>query len=287
MIFTYERELMSDVFHRNHVAFRVQRDPRTRLGKNLLLGYPFHRVRYCVIKNGAVDFDSGHRARYGVLTPDDLVALYGYLYLPRHYAELRSTFDRCSTQLPDSSNSGRSTWLIDLGCGPGTAGLAFADHCGGDAFHYLGIDRSVAMRSAARVLLEKARASGLIDPASEIETASGPFDIPEVLGTCPAPVNVVFVASYLFASKSLDPVALARSVNAVTPYDHVRAAVFLYLNSATRFANRSYEQFVGELVSHKRLGLKEQVIGYRRYAGRTTGTARFVSDGLVLKESAS
>ena len=176
MIFTYERDLLSDAFHRKNIALRVQRDPRTRLRKNLLLGCPFQHVRYSIIKNGTVDFDAGHKDRYGVLTPDDLASLYCYLYLPRHHAELLSTFDRCSTWIDDVLIPGRSTWLVDLGCGPGTAGLAFADHCRGVPFHYIGFDRSTAMQPTAQSLLNEARHSGLIDCESKFAMSSGMFD---------------------------------------------------------------------------------------------------------------
>ena len=114
--------------------------------------------------------------------------------------------------------------------------------------------------------------------------ASGMFDPATVQNLFPTPVNILFVASYLFASKSLDIVSLAHSLKTVIPCDHVKAAAFLYLNSTTKFANRSYEMFVRELGPVRRLGVKEQLIQYRRYAGRTTGKAQFVNDCLVLKE---
>lgn len=75
MIFTYERDLISDAFHRKNIALRVQRDPRTNLSKNLLLGCPFHHVRFGIIKNGSIDFDAGYTSRFGALTPTDLVML--------------------------------------------------------------------------------------------------------------------------------------------------------------------------------------------------------------------
>lgn len=284
MIFTYERDLISDAFHRKNIALRVQRDPRTNLSKNLLLGCPFHHVRFGIIKNGSIDFDAGYTSRFGALTPTDLVMLYCYLYLPRHHAELQSTFDRCSTWIDDVSIPGLVTWLVDLGCGPGTAGLAFADHCRGAPFHYFGFDRSSAMRSTAQSVLNEARLSGLIDRESKFSIASEMFNPAIIHDLFPIPVNIIFVASYLFASKSLDIVSLAQTLNAVILRDRVKAAVFLYVNSTTKFANRSYERFVRELGPIRRLGVKEQQIQYRRYAGRIAGKAQFVNDCMILKE---
>ena len=222
------------------------RDRRTRAGKNLLLGNPFQHVRYSVIKNGSVDFDREYRGRFGRLCSDDLVALYRYLYMPRHIAEAMATFDRCSTWVATILNSTTITWMVDLGCGPGTVGLAFAGHCGGVTFNY---------------------------------------DYSRALGMCHSPINVIFVASYLFASTSLDIDAIIRSLKSVIGCDTVKEALFVYLNSTTRFANRFYERFVGCVDIVARPGIKEQTIQYRRYGGRATATARFVNDCLLLKES--
>jgi SAM-dependent methyltransferase len=284
MIFTYERELMSDVFHRNYVASKIQCDRRTRRGRNLLLGHPFHQVRYKIIRNGSVDFDQGYKDQRGELSPDDLVALYNYLYLPRHHAEAMSSFDRFSKPIESLLGSETQTWIVDLGCGPGTAGLAFADHSAGRLFHYLGIDRSVAMRRAARGLLRQARASGLLNEGSHIASASDAFSIPVALQKCTVPISIVFIASYLFASKSLDTGWVSQSLQSAVRSEFVEKCMFVYLNSTTRFANRKYETFVRSLGSSAyRIGTQDQVIQYRRYAGLTTGTAQFVNDCLLLK----
>lgn len=284
MIFTYERELMSDIFHRNYIASKIQRDCRTRIGRNLLLGHPFHQVRYKIIRNGSVDFDQGYRDQRGLLTSDDLVSLYNYLYLPRHHAEAMSSFDRFSKPIDSLMESGTPTWLVDFGCGPGTAGLAFADHSSGELFHYLGIDRSAAMRRGARTLLRQARSSDLINSNSSIVVASNSFCIPSALERCTTPLNIVFVASYLFASKSLDVGWLTDSLKSAIGSESVERCLFVYINSTTRFANRNYDTFLTSLgPGINRMGKKDQVIQYRRYSGRTTGTARFVDDCLLLK----
>jgi SAM-dependent methyltransferase len=284
MIFTYECELKSDVFHRNYVASKIQCDRRTRRGRNLLLGYPFHQVRYSIIRNGGVDFDRGHRDPRGDLSPEDLVALYSYLYLPRHHAEVMSSFDRFSRPLESLLCADSTSWIVDLGCGPGTAGLALTDHYTEQLFHYLGIDRSDAMRRAARNLLREARNSGLIHEGSHIATASDRFNIPAALKSCSQPTSIVFVASYLFASKSLDTSWVSQSLQAAVKSEFVDKCIFVYINSTTRFANRKYETFVRGLgPAVQRFSTQGQIIQYRRYAARTTGTARFVNDCLLLK----
>ena len=165
-----------------------------------------------------------------------------------------------------------------------SAGLAFADYSFKQLFHYLGLDRSHAMRRAANDLLRQARTSGLINKESRVTTASNTFNIPSVLEKCTVPINIIFVASYLFASKSLDIDFVSKSMKATIESKSVEQCLFLYLNSTTRYSNRNYEAFVRNLgPSVNRLGIQYQTIHYRRYASRTTGTARFVNDCLLLK----
>ena len=97
------------------------------------------------------------------------------------------------------------------------------------------------------------------------------------------PLNVVFVASYLFASQSLDVLDLADSVQVVIDHDAVRNCVLVYSNSATPHANKKYEQFVDCFGGCRRLGIQSATIRYCRYAGRRTAEAKFVNDCLILK----
>ena len=283
MNFTYERNLASDLFHQKYVVPKVQRDRRSRMGRNLLLGYPFHQIRHQIIKNGRIDFDAGYEGLHGNLTPDNLVALYNYIYLSRHHAECLSTFDRFESVTSVLLQSNHATWVVDLGCGSGTAGLAIADHSSGQLFHYLGIDRSCAMRRSARSLLIEARSCGLLDARCHITTAGSTHVIHSALAKPLQPLNLIFVASYLFASQSLDVLDLARSVQTATRSDFVQNCALVYLNSATRHANKKYEQFVGCFAGTRGLGIRPTTVRYCRYAGRRTSEAKFVNDCLILK----
>jgi SAM-dependent methyltransferase len=283
MNFTYERDLVSDLFHQRHIVPKIQRDQRSRMERNLLLGYPFHQIRHQIIKNGRIDFDAGYDGRHGHLTPDDLVALYNYIYLSRHHAECRSTFDRFESAISVLFQSNHPTWVVDLGCGSGTAGLAIADHSSGQQFHYLGIDQSCAMRRNARSLLIEARSCGLLDTGCHITTTASTNVIRSSLAKPAPPLNLLFVASYLFASQSLDVLDLARSVQATTLCRSVQNCVLVYLNSATRYANKKYEQFVGCFAGGRRLGIQSAAVRYCRYAGRRIAEAKFVNDCLILK----
>jgi SAM-dependent methyltransferase len=284
MIFTYERQLISDIFHRNHVVWKIQNDRRTSSSRNRLLGRSFHFIRFKIIQNGRVDFDQGYRDQFGELSPDDLVSLYSYLYLSRHHAEAMSTFDRFASLIDTNFHSKSQLWIVDLGCGPGTAGLAFADYSSGQLFHYLGIDRSIAMRRAARENCRLARDAGILNEKAFLTFASDKFCISTALKSCRIPINIIFVASYLFASHSLDTSWAIQAVHDAIGCKHVEKCLFVYLNSAMQFANQKYENFVGSLGSvANRIGVHDQLIRYRRYAQRKTGIAHFVNDCLILK----
>lgn len=179
--------------------------------------------------------------------------------------------------------SNHPTWVVDLGCGSGTAGLAIADHSSGQLFHYLGIDQSSAMRKNARSLLIEARTCGLLDAGCHITTAGSTHVIRSALEKPLQPLNILFVASYLFASQSLDVLDLARSVQTAIQCDFVQNCVLVYLNSATRHANKKYEQFVGCFARSRRLGTQSATVRYCRYAGRRIAEAKFVNDCLILK----
>lgn len=209
MNFTYERDLVSDLFHQRHIVPKVQRDRRSRKRRNLLLGHPFHQIRHQIIKNGRIDFDAGFQGQRGALTPDDLVALHNYIYLARHHAECMSTFDRFETTTSELIQSDYPTWVVDLGCGSGTAGLAIADHFSGQVLRYLGIDQSFAMRRNARSLLIEARTCGLLNANCRTTTTASSHFIRSALKKPHRPFNVLFAASYLFASQSLDVLDLA------------------------------------------------------------------------------
>ena len=71
----------------------------------------------------ALDADTG-------LTPDQQATLYAYFFMRRHYCEMRHAL-RCHPCL--ELVAGRTLAVYDVGCGPATAGLAFAGHLASSA----------------------------------------------------------------------------------------------------------------------------------------------------------
>ena len=82
-----------------------------------------------------------------------------YGYLDMHYRSSRAVFDQLRNRLNKHSSS---VLLIDIGCGPGTSGIAFWDSFPNCDFHYIGIDRATAMREKARKYI------ALCNPASKM-----------------------------------------------------------------------------------------------------------------------
>jgi SAM-dependent methyltransferase len=284
MNLAHERDLVSDAFHRKRIVSPVQVDPRSISKKNSLFGNSIQRVRFKIIQNGKCDFDRGFQDQWSKLSPDDLVSLYCYLYWPRHHGELLATFDRFEASIKELFTSNNPTWIVDLGSGPGTVALAVADAFGRPPFHYLGIDRSLAMRKAARNFLRLARGDGLLDRNSRIATASDTSRLSDSLSRCRSPINVIFVASFFFASSTLNIQSLSQDVRAVLRHEVVDRSHFVYVNSVSPSANRQYAPFL-DLLQHpvKSTGLQEQHVKYCGYAARYVKTSRIVNDCLILK----
>lgn len=100
---------------RNEIVLRVQNDPRS-VG-DLVLGVD-RDAALDAIDWGQADFDKPA----GMLTAEDRVLLYAYFNQLGHFEELSEAF----RQMFSHSRPRDPFIVIDLGCGPFTAGLAFA-----------------------------------------------------------------------------------------------------------------------------------------------------------------
>jgi hypothetical protein len=137
----YSKPLDSLFFE--HIVRPVWKDPRTdwENNKNVSLGYPFSVIRDEVIRKGRADFSVGHEHdEYGELTADDKVLLYCFVNMKLHLFETIATFRAYKSSIKSMFDSGVRTHLIDLGCGPGTAGLALAEVLRAPTVHYIGLD---------------------------------------------------------------------------------------------------------------------------------------------------
>lgn len=197
-----------------------------------LLGVSTSDVFAEVIGGGQADFDKPWKH----LSPDDRALLYAYLNQKRHVEELFHAF----TMLFSASEI-HNPILIDLGCGPFTAGLAFtAALTEGRRFSYIGVDRSESMcRLGARLAEAAARESG--SSFIDLIWARSIAEVPWSNAQCWRPVIVI--ASFLLASPSLDVSQLVEELEILLTRIGRGPVTLLYTNAVGSNANRSFAAF--------------------------------------------
>jgi len=120
---------------------------------NILLGYPSKDVRYDIIGRGQADFDQ----KYRDLEASDRVNLYCYFNMRMHFFSSLSLYQR-SNIFENYYNTAGRIKFVDIGCGPATSGIAFADYLNVNTgqevvFDYFGIDTAENMLRKADEML--------------------------------------------------------------------------------------------------------------------------------------
>ncbi len=221
------------------VHTRIRDDARTIARPTTFLGWPKDTIFSDVLGGGQADFD----APVGGLSGQDRALLYARYNQRRHLDELGEAF----AQLFGKADGAGVPTIIDLGCGPFTAGLALAAAVGPTRpFRYYGVDRATAMCEVGTRFAATAKRLG----AFHDETTYAFTDELATLafGQIRGDLTLV-VASYLLASPSLvvdDLVPeLVRAVERIGP----GPAAILYTNSAKPGPNRNYPRFRELLVA--------------------------------------
>jgi len=218
---------------------RLRNDPRTLAKPGTLLGWSHDQVYSTVIEGGQAEFDQP----IGDLLGADRALLYARFNLPRHLDELGDAFG----QLFSSFSRAGTPTLIDLGCGPFTAGLSLAEALGPEsAFHYHGFDRATSMGELGRRFAEGARRRGALHGRTTWGFGSD-LDGHD-FGKLRNDMTIV-VASYVLASRTIEAGPLASSVLRAIKRIGPGPAVFLYTNSATPWSNRNFAPFRDALVA--------------------------------------
>jgi SAM-dependent methyltransferase len=224
---------------RDEVHRRIQKDPRTLANPGTLLGWPENQVYRDVIDGGQADFDEP----IGHLDGDDRALLYARFNQRGHLQELVHAFERL---FDGASSVGRPT-VIDLGCGPFTTGLALAATLQAQRpFRYYGVDRAQSMLRLGARLARGSWERGGLHPESSCWFGTSLNEA--VFGPIRGDLTIV-VASYLFASPSLDVSSLVEEVLAAIRRVGLGAAAVLYTNSSRPSANASYPEFRDRLVA--------------------------------------
>jgi len=269
------------------VVLPVMNDARTDWESESRLGFPFKVIRDEVIRKGLCDFDVGHsHPTYGSVTPSEKALLYCFCSMRAHFFEALSAFRHFHTVIDGLLARNGDKIFLDLGCGPGTAALAFAEQFGPVEMGYVGIDCAKSMLDKAGEMLAAAKLQKLVAMSSPF-IGSQTFDIAGRMATgFSKATSVVINASYLFASHSLDISKICDVVLSLKNCTDVQQLIFVYINSPNTLAGKKYETFKRRM--HGQFTGDDQTwasITFRKkIAGPDVGTSTYVRQLLVFKE---
>jgi hypothetical protein len=183
--------------HFEHVVRKVWKDSRTDWDQNVSLGYPFDVIRDEVINKGRADFRVGHEhEKNGDLTADDKVLLYCFVNMKLHFFEALSAFQAYKASLKSLFDAGYPTRMVDLGCGPGTAGLALAECLRQPNVRYIGLDIARAMLRKASAMLQAAIDGFLLGRKSTLSMTSSWSNLCKFPAAYDRPTNVLINSTY-------------------------------------------------------------------------------------------
>ena len=180
----------------------IKDDPRTRW-QEIILGNTMD-ANMSLINYGRVDF-SNQLSLFSTalcsnlrMNTDDQVLLYCYYIMRRHYCSAKGLYlsyhDWLASMAEDVDGRIR---FIDIGCGPATCGIAFAEQMEGQFpnIHYTGIDTSVAMKTMAEKMLMETTGGRM---QMDFKTSLHELDDGYWSSVSEVPNLVVFNMSYFF-----------------------------------------------------------------------------------------
>ena len=176
---------------------------------SILLGYDNFTIRSEIINFGQANFDKA----YNELQPSDVVKLYCYFNMRKHYYSSLYLFERCSW-IQNLINQKGCLKFIDLGCGPGTSGVAMTDYLLSSSslnknFDYIGIDCYKSMISAASDMMDNPVYN--MCTLKSFKQRLGDLEEADFIN-----VNSILInACYLFSSPSLNVISLASEINGI------------------------------------------------------------------------
>jgi len=194
-----------------------------------LLGYTSNIIRPDVLKYGKANFDDSYQG----LTPDEIVLLYCYFNMRKHFFTSYSIFERIENLDKYFSNDeSLKPIFIDLGCGPATSLIALADFISNKtkqsvSLSYIGIDISESMiRKAKDFVL------GIdINSESQISFFKSWDESYGAIAKLKDKTNLIIInASYLFASESLNVDNLVNFINKLFEKNIGIPIFFIYQN---------------------------------------------------------
>lgn len=216
--------------YRSEIEDRILNDHRTT--PTTFLGWSRKSIFEDVIVGGQADFDQP----VGHLSASDRALLYAKYNQTRHIDELCYAFN----QLFGGAGYGDPI-VFDLGCGPFTAGLSLANTLGKDiSFNYYGVDCYKSMQTLGMQMATAARSCNELHPMTRYQFVN---DLDEISFDTISGKLTIFIASYLLASPSIDPILLAQKIRRTHESASLGPAAVLYTNSARPEARQKFPLF--------------------------------------------
>ena len=188
----------------HNVTDAIKADPRTRWHE-IILGNTME-ANMALINYGRIDF-SNQLSLFSTqldsnlsVNTDDQVLLYCHYIMRRHYCSAKNLYHSYREWLASmAEDAGGRIRIIDIGCGPATCGIAFAEQMTGQFpnIHYTGIDISVAMKAMAEKLLGETTGGRM---QMTFRTSFQELDDSYWTSVSETPNLVVFNFSYFFAN---------------------------------------------------------------------------------------
>jgi len=232
------RKLWLDQFRREMIVEPIQKDGRSVGGT--LLGWNVNWIFKHAIGGGQANFDEPIEN----LAPIDRGMLYAYLNQKGHVDELIHAFEK----LLGDGTSFKGATIVDIGCGPFTAGLALANVIGDNVpFRYFGVDHSQTMREIGETFARKVKLLGELHQDSVVKFERNIDEIE--FGRLRAGEKIVFVLSYLLASDSVNIPVLVGEIERARKRIGLGQTVILYTNTAREDARATFPKFKDELLA--------------------------------------
>lgn len=204
--------------------------------------YSNDEIRADILNYGRADFTEAYKD----LTPYDRVLLYCYFNMRKHFFTTYAVYEKIFITLKSNVfQNCKELIFIDFGCGSLTSGLALASLYYDNenepiSMRYIGIDIAESMLEKAKEFSE----SELFSPNSVFNFYSSWDLVPDSVVAEISQNNsfVIFNASYLFASSSLEEKSLASFVNKITSLLSNKA-YFVFQNPDRADRNHKYKNF--------------------------------------------
>ena len=230
----------------SEVLEKIKDDPRSI--NNLYFGFGSSDI-FDVLQFGRADF---RRAGYRfpdqrTITSDELVLCYCNFMMKGHLFAARENFAYRHNWLSGHISRADNVVFIDVGCGPGTAGLAFADIFPNTDFVYYGVDNAKAMRTKCKSMLEAAQTDRLITDDTIIDCESSWTQVPTTFASNSL---IILNFSYFFASSSLtdaDIDSLVEFYEELIAKNPSGRVLVSYTNSVDARAETNYRKFIAKV----------------------------------------